>query len=103
MDRAELIERARKMNLEELDGCENREPITDKGGSLSMPTRREMLNAELFKELAEMSAEQLEEICAFMDANKAGQIEITEAGFQRFHEEYQKAHCRSSGNRQHRR
>lgn len=54
-----------------------------------MATRREMLKAELLKEFEGYSTEQLKEICAFTNAYKAGEVEMTEAGFRRFHEEYQ--------------
>lgn len=49
-----------------------------------MDTRREIL-----KEFERYSTEQLKEICAFAAAYKAGKVEMTEAGFRRFHEEYQ--------------
>ena len=54
-----------------------------------MATREEMLKAELLKEFEKMSTEQLEEICAFMEAHEAGEIGDSEEDIRRFHEEYQ--------------
>ena len=44
---------------------------------------------ELLKELEKLSTEQLAEIFAFMEANKAGEIGDSEEDLRRFHEEYQ--------------
>lgn len=54
-----------------------------------MTTWEEMRKEKLLKKFERFSPEQLEEICAFMEANEAGEVEMTEAGFRRFHEEYQ--------------
>ena len=54
-----------------------------------MDTRKETRKEKLLKKFERFSTEQLEEICAFAEAYKAGEVEMTEAGFRRFHEEYQ--------------
>ena len=54
-----------------------------------MATREEMRKEKLLKKFERFSPEELEEICAFMEANEGGEVEMTKAGFRRFHEEYQ--------------
>lgn len=54
-----------------------------------MATRKETRKEKLLKKFERFSTEQLEEICAFAAAHEAGEVEMTEAGFRRFHEEYQ--------------